>query len=116
MESNSEKEKHINNRGGNDGKKLGEKGSAMPKFIDVHAHIQFAAEEFTSRGEDFNYEYYKKLGGDAQVLAVGECGLDYYRLGKETEKKQEEVFRAQIDLASDLMAGRLLSRGITIKC
>ena len=61
-----------------------------------------AAKEFTSRGEDFDYEYYKKLGGSAKVLAVGECGLDYYRFGEETKKRQEEDFQAQINLAYDL--------------
>ena len=60
------------------------------------------AKEFTSRGEDFDYEYYKKLGGSAKVLAVGECGLDYYRLSEDTKKKQAEVFEAQISLAAEL--------------
>ena len=58
--------------------------------------------EFTSRGEVFDFEFYKKLGQDPKVIAVGECGLDYYRLDEETKKIQYEAFIAQIELANTL--------------
>lgn len=58
--------------------------------------------EFTSRGEVFDFEFYKKLGQDPKVIAVGECGLDYYRLDEETKKVQHEAFVAQIELANAL--------------
>lgn len=61
-----------------------------------------AAKDFTSRGELFDYDFYKKLGGDPKVLAVGECGLDYYRLEEATRDKQLEVFEAQINLSFEL--------------
>ncbi|MBU2101664.1 TatD family hydrolase [Patescibacteria group bacterium] len=57
---------------------------------------------FTSRGEDFDYEYYKKLGQSEKVVSIGECGLDYFRLSPDTKEKQVEAFTAQIDLAKDL--------------
>jgi TatD DNase family protein len=64
---------------------------------------------FTSRGEEFDYEYYKKLGSHPRVVGIGECGLDYYRqlttdnLQLTTWKdKQEKAFRAQIELAEEL--------------
>jgi TatD DNase family protein len=72
---------------------------------------------FTSRGEEFDYEYYKKLGQHPKVVAIGECGLDYYRatplrqdsggqasnMGNEIWKiNQEKAFRAQIELATEL--------------
>ncbi len=57
---------------------------------------------FTSRGEDFDYEYYKKLALDSRTLAIGECGLDYFRLGEESKKRQAEAFVSQIELAFDV--------------
>lgn len=57
---------------------------------------------FTSRGEDFDYEYYKKLAMDSKTVAIGECGLDYFRLGEETKEKQKEAFIKQIELAHDV--------------
>lgn len=62
-----------------------------------------AAKAFTSRGEEFDYEYYKKLAGDPKVVAIGECGLDYFRdKSDETIKRQKEGFVAQIELAAEL--------------
>ncbi|MEK7507764.1 MAG: TatD family hydrolase, partial [Patescibacteria group bacterium] len=57
--------------------------------------------EFTSRGENFDIDYYKSLAANKKVVAIGECGLDYYRLGDSTKNRQSEAFTAQIALARE---------------
>lgn len=56
--------------------------------------------EFTSRGETLDMEAYRELLKDEKVVAIGECGLDYYRCTPESIAKQKEVFIAQINLAN----------------
>lgn len=58
--------------------------------------------KFTSRGEAFDYDFYKELAMHPKVVGIGECGLDYYRLEPESEKKQRESFSAQIALANEM--------------
>lgn len=60
-------------------------------------------EEFTSRGEVFDYDGYKKLALHPKVVAIGECGLDYYRINDaDSKEKQEAAFVQQIELARDV--------------
>lgn len=64
---------------------------------------------FTSRGEVFEYEYYKELASDPKVVAIGECGLDYFREpSDEVQKKQVEVFEMQIALANEIQKPLML--------
>lgn len=65
--------------------------------------------EFTSRGEEFDYEYYKKLAAEDKVVAIGECGLDYFHntntrisANDTNKKKQGDTFRKQIELAIEV--------------
>jgi TatD DNase family protein len=58
--------------------------------------------EFTSRGEIFDKEKYLELLRDPKVVAVGECGLDYYRCTPETIAKQKEAFIGQIEIANEI--------------
>lgn len=58
--------------------------------------------EFTSRGEIFDKDVYRELLKDHKVVAIGECGLDYYHLDEDSIKKQKEAFIAQIELANEI--------------
>ena len=58
--------------------------------------------EFTSRGEQFDFDAYKKMGESEKVIAIGECGLDYYRVDESTKNVQFEGFVQQIELANAL--------------
>lgn len=57
---------------------------------------------FTSRGEIFDASTYETLGSSKKVIAIGECGLDYYRLEEDTKRIQAEVFVQHIELANKL--------------
>ncbi len=66
-----------------------------------------------NRTEEFVRERYLDLARDEKVVAIGECGLDYFRLledkqagffiSEEDEKqRQEKLFEAQIEMAVEV--------------
>ena len=57
---------------------------------------------FISKGESFDYEAFKTVASDPRVVAIGECGLDYFHTSSESEAAQREAFIAQIHLANEL--------------
>ena len=59
---------------------------------------------FKTRVERFNYEAYKELVEHPKTIAIGECGLDYYRVsgGEEARQLQKDTFRQQIALAREI--------------
>lgn len=68
-----------------------------------HDEVGEDGDEFTSRGEVFDIEYYRTLAQSSKhVVGIGECGLDYYRNIVETKTAQETAFRQQIELALEL--------------
>ena len=66
-----------------DTKELGEEGKA-----------------FTSKGEIFDPAFYEVLARKNVVKAIGECGLDYYRLDEGTADLQKKVFIQHIEIAN----------------
>lgn len=57
--------------------------------------------EFTEHGETFDYDFYKKLVTDPKVVAIGECGLDYFRADEHTASVQKDQFEGHIALAKE---------------
>jgi TatD DNase family protein len=65
--------------------------------------------EFMSRAENFDVDFYRKLADESngKVVGIGECGLDYFHVPAgasrdEFIERQKNQFRVQLDLARDV--------------
>jgi TatD DNase family protein len=50
----------------------------------------------------FEYDAFKKLGQDSKVIAIGECGLDFFHSKSEDVGRQTAIFIEHIRLANEL--------------
>ncbi len=72
------------------------------KFPGVYAAVGFHPND--SR-EEFNILALKELAASSKVVAIGETGLDYYRIKKgdlSIKEKQKNIFESQIKLSLEL--------------
>ena len=68
-------------------------------YSSVGLHPNHAGDEL------FDEAAYRALAGHAKVVAIGECGLDYFRptqVNDEVKSAQKELFKKHIELASEL--------------
>ncbi len=80
----------------------------LPKAYEIakkHKNIYFAAGVHPYHHEQYDEKILEKFLESEKCIAVGECGLDYYRLPENEEEKrgekesQKKVFAAHIELA-----------------
>ena len=75
------------------------------KIAESHKDVFFAVGVHPYDKEQFDTLAFEQYVGHEKCVAIGECGLDYFRLeGSEEEilaekEEQKRVFRAQIELA-----------------
>jgi len=72
-----------------------------------HEHLYASVGLHPNRvlNEHFDTESYRELARNPKVVAIGECGLDYFRpaeLNNEVKNAQSEALRAHIALAVEL--------------
>jgi len=57
---------------------------------------------FTSRGEKIDVNVYRELAKHPKVVAIGECGLDYYHHDETAAALQVQTFESTIDIANEV--------------
>lgn len=74
--------------------KLAEENEEMWATVAMHPH---------SAAEDFDDSYFKTLAQHSKVVAIGECGLDYFQVeSEEIKERQKELFKQHIKLAKEV--------------
>lgn len=72
-----------------------------PRYHD-ETEIGEGGKAFTSKGEEFNKEFYRELAKHPKVVGIGECGFDFWHCPVDSFTIQEAAFIAQIELANEL--------------
>lgn len=93
---------------------LAEKYSDDPIFATAGLHPTHTYSDYqdseemkdgSGKEKGFNYEAYKEIANKDKVVAIGECGLDYFRVNakdkKQVEKLQKKALTKQIKLAEE---------------
>lgn len=82
--------------------------SRAQKIASENENIYFAAGIHPYHHEQYDEKILREFLQDEKCIAVGECGLDYFRLPDDSEEKekekaqQQEVFRLHVELAKSV--------------
>jgi len=75
-------------------------------LAEKHEHLYAAVGLHPNHADElFDEEAFRKLAGHPKVVAIGECGLDFFRPAEVTEEvkeKQKELFKQHLTLAVGL--------------
>jgi len=74
---------------------------------EYKTYVEEEADTFITRGEQFDYEYYKKLALHPKTIGIGETGLDRFHIPKNIDaeivmNKQKETFLQHVRLAQEV--------------
>jgi TatD DNase family protein len=69
------------------------------KYADVYATVGLHPTD--SPTEEVDSAAYRELAAHPKTVAIGECGLDYYRMEGDTSVRQKAVFENMIDIANE---------------
>lgn len=76
------------------------------KIANLNSNIYFAAGVHPYEIDGYDESVIRKFAKDSKCVAIGECGLDYFRLPDENideyKSKQKDIFISQIKLAIEL--------------
>ena len=70
-----------------------------------HLYVSIGQHPNHAPGESFDIALYRELAKSPKVVAIGECGLDYFRpadANEEVKRAQKELFTQHIALAAEL--------------
>lgn len=90
---------------GTDKKTSQEVVDLVDKYENIYASI---GTHPTDTDEDWDKDYYLDLSKNKKVVAIGECGLDYFHMPddsqqiEENKKIQKDLFKKHIELAIEL--------------
>lgn len=72
---------------------------------------------FQTRVERFSYDAYKPLAEHPKTVAIGECGLDYYRIIEHGTHSMEQIKKLQADtLRQQIALAREVKKPLMIHC
>ena len=84
--------------------KSSQEGAMMASFTDEGVFASIGVHPIDDCGECFRESFFAELASGPRIVAVGECGLDYSRLGDvgdivAEKERQHKLFEMQIDFA-----------------